>query len=141
MENIYKWAARECVKFQSPKGVLSVEDLFRVDLDILDQVYRSLKMQLRDAYDSDSLLDDNSGSEEAQDLRPASKEAQDLRLAIKLVTDVFKTRKEEAELAEKKLKRAKERQKIAEIIAEKEEEDLRSMSIEDLKGLLEESDE
>ena len=131
MENIYKWAARESVRFQSPKGVLSVEDLFRVDLDILDQVYRSLKMQLRDADGSDSLLDDSSGSEEAQDLR----------LAIELVTDVFKTRKEEAELAEKKLKRAKERQKIAAIIAEKEEGDLRSMSIEDLKGLLDESDE
>lgn len=131
MENIYKWAARESVRFQSPKGVLSVEDLFRVDLDILDQVYRSLKMQLRDADGSDSLLDDNSGSEEAQDLR----------LAIELVTDVFKTRKEETELAEKKLKRAKERQKIAEIIAEKEEGDLRSMSIEALKGLLDESDE
>ena len=131
MENIYKWAARESVRFQSPKGVLSAEDLFRVDLDILDQVYRSLKMQLRDADGSDSLLDENSGSEEAQDLR----------LAIELVTDVFKTRKEETELAEKKLKRAKERQKIAEIIAEKEEGDLRSMSIEALKGLLEESDD
>lgn len=80
---------------------------------------------------SDSLLDDNSGNEEAQDLR----------LAIELVTDVFKTRKEEAELAKKKLKRAQERQKIAEIIAEKEEGDLRSMSIEALKGLLEESDD
>lgn len=131
MENIYKWAARESVRFQSPKGVLSVEDLFRVDLDILDQVYRSLKMQLRDADGSDSLLDDNSGNEKAQDLR----------LAIELVTDVFKTRKEETKIAEKKLKRAKERQKIAEIIAEKEEGDLRSMSIEALKGLLEESDD
>lgn len=131
MENIYKWAARESVRFQSPKGVLSVEDLFRVDLDILDQVYRSLKMQLRDADGSDSLLDDDSSSEEAQDLR----------LAIELVTDVFKTRKEETEIAEKKLKRAKGRQKIAEIIAEKEEGDLRSMSIEALKGLLEESDD
>lgn len=120
--NIYKYAAKNGLRFVSPRGRLTVEDLFRLSLEDLDAIYRSLKKLEKDRAEV-SLLSDE-GKDEG------------LEVSIKIIEDVYATRKADAD--ELKAEKASEdrRRRIAELIAEKEDEGLKAMSIEDLKKML-----
>lgn len=123
--NIYKYAAKNGLRFVSNRGRLTVEDLFRLPLEELDTTYRSLKKLERDRAEV-SLLSD-------------SDEDEGLKISIQIVEDVYKTRKADADAATEAAKTAQKKKRIAELIAEKEDAGLRDMSIEDLKKLLDES--
>lgn len=124
MENIYKFAAKNGLRFISPKGRLTVEDLFRLSLEDLDNIYRALKKLEKDRAEV-SLLSDEGKDE-------------NLEVSIKIVEDVYATRKADAEELSAKKTQADRRRRIAELIAEKEDEGLKSMSVEELKKLLSE---
>lgn len=122
IENIYKYAAQKRLRFSSPKGTLTVEDLFHLPLETLDDIYRSLK-KLEAGMKTDSLLLKGEADEK-------------LDVALQIVIDVFTTKKAEADKAKAAIELERKRQRIAEVIEKKEGEDLESKSIEELRAML-----
>jgi len=105
------------------KGLCTVEDLWDLPLKSLDSIFKELNNRLK-MQKEESLLETKSNEDEILDLQIA---------IIKHVVEV--------RLAEKKLRldakeKAAKKEKLLGIIAEKQEEGLRGMSIEELTGLV-----
>jgi len=105
------------------KGLCTVEDLWDLPLKSLDSIFKELNNRLK-MQKEESLLETKSNEDEILDLQVA---------LIKHVVEV--------RLAEKKLRldateKAARKEKLLGIIAEKQEEGLRGMSIEELTGLV-----
>ena len=124
---MYQKASRLKLRFNTSIGVLSVEQLWDLNLKSLSDVVRNCKEELKRTDDDElSFLE-----EEHNSVDPTAK------LRFDIVKDIFVTRK--AEINE--LKTAKERkefqQKIMGIIKSKEDENLQNLSIDDLKKMIE----
>lgn len=105
------------------KGLVSTEDLWDLSLQELDGIYKTLNKELKDAKE-ESLLDERSAADTIVDLKVA---------IVKHIVEVKKAEKAERENA--KLE-ADQRKLVMSIIAEKKNEKLKSMSVEDLEKLL-----
>lgn len=123
-ENLFEVAVRN--KFRFPfKGMVSVEDLWDMSVRDLDSVFKSLNSELKQVKE-ESLLD------------AKTKQDQELDMRIEIVKYVVKVKLEE-KAAEAKVKENKEKkQKILELLAEKQDASLRNMSAEDLQKMLDE---
>lgn len=125
--NIFEKATRLKLRFSSTPGArcagsLSVEDIWEMHLESLDPLYRELnkKKQMR----TEGLLE-----------RPtAEDELNDLRMAI--IKHVFDVKVAEREKAKSNAARRQKREKIMEAMANKQDADLHSKSLEDLQKLL-----
>ena len=127
---MFEIAARLKLRFDTPAGVLSVEDLWDLPLTSkvghtnLDDLARGLSKRVADA-------------EESFVEKPVPKD-QKTTLAFNIVKHVIAVRLEERDAAkavqEKKAKKAK----ILEILASKEDNAMQNMSEEDLRKMLEE---
>lgn len=122
VKNIYKYAAKNKLRFPF-KGNITLEDLYDLSLVELDSIYKTLKRQVKTDAE-ESLL-----SEE-------TKEDKALAVKIEIITEIVNEKKT-AEAAKKKAAETKlQNQKIAAIIARKEDEDLNNKSIDELKSML-----
>lgn len=121
--NIFEVAVRN--KYRYPfNGYISTEDLWDLTVQQLDEIFKSLKAAEREANE-ESLLDTCTEA----DVQRSHKIA-----IIRHIVDVKLT---EAEEKANEKKASEERQKIMAIIADKQNEDLRSKSIEELLAMLE----
>ena len=111
------------------KGKISIEDLFDLSLNELDEIYRNLKKELDEyqQYSADSLLDKDVENDETYD---------ELQLKIDVVTAVFNHLKKQQEELQKKIALQNQRDKILGIIADKQDEELTNKSISELKEIL-----
>lgn len=111
------------------KGKISIEDLFDLSLNELDEIYRNLKKELDEyqQYSADSLLDKDVENDGAYD---------ELQLKIDVVTAVFNHLKKQQEELQKKIALQNQRDKILGIIADKQDEELTNKSISELKEIL-----
>ena len=111
------------------KGKISIEDLFDLSLNELDEIYRNLKKELDEyqQYSADSLLDKDVENDETYD---------ELQLKIDVVTAVFNHLKKQQEELQKKITLQNQRDKILGIIADKQDEELTNKSISELKEIL-----
>ena len=124
----FKQATRERLRFETSKGLLSTEQLWDLNLTSLATIVRSLKKQLKKDNDDElSFLDDNSN--------PVDKT---LELKFNVVKEVYIAKKEEKESIRNEASKKEHNQKILELIAEKQEGDLRGKSIEELTAMLKE---
>lgn len=116
-------AIRRKLRFQTTRGNLTVEDLWDVPLTVLDEAYKGLSRQIREAEDDSLLAKRDSGVEEASLKR-------DL---VKHVVEVRQT-----ETAEKQARAARRSQaaRVRELIAQKQDEALTGKSTEELAALL-----
>lgn len=115
-------------KFRFPyQGEILTEDLWDLSQAQLDKVYQTLGKQVKKASE-DSLLD--------------CKTAEDKILSDKMeiVKYVFKSKQEAAEKAAKAQATRAKNQRIADIIASKEDQALQNMSVEQLKAMLAQED-
>jgi len=120
---MFEKATRDKIRF-SYKGQISVEDLWDLPLKALDGIYSKLSAEKKASAD-DSLLKKVSTGDRARNLK------------IDIVKHIVTTRLDEDE---KKLQRAEkkmQKDKIASIIAKKQDASLENMSIEDLKKMQE----
>lgn len=119
----FETATRRKLRFQTTRGNLTVEDLWDVPLTVLDEAYKGLSRQIREAEDDSLLAKRDSGVEEA---------------AIKrdLVKHVVEVR--QAEATEKRNREARRAQaaRVRELIAQKQDEALSGKSTEELAALL-----
>lgn len=126
---MFEKASRLKLRFESPKGLLSVEDLWDLPLSgtasraNLDDVARGLFKQLKSG-------DDVSFVEKAR------KSDETLQLKFDVVKHVIDVRLAEAEAASKAKETAEKKQQVLRIIAEKKDKKLYDMPIEDLEKLI-----
>ena len=112
-------------KFRFPfKGLISVEDLWDLSVQQLDSIFKTLKSQEKAAQE-ESLLSTRTPEDDI------------LATKIEIVRHIVGVKLEEAN----QIKRAKEahdqRQKILGILADKQDEDLRHKTPEELRAMLE----
>ena len=111
-------------KYRFPyRGLLSIEDLWDVSLEGLDAIYKTLNSELKKSSE-ESLLSMKTKSDE------------DLENKIEIVKYIVSVKLAEREAAINATLKSEKRKKIQEIIAAKQDEDLRSASIEDLQKML-----
>lgn len=124
----YKKASKLKLRFATPKGSLSVEQLWDLSQENLEKSIRAVNEDISeaDADDLDFLSSDNNGVDEETQLR------------FDILKDVYITRKEEAKKAREKAKAKAQKQRLVEIKAMKEEENLKDLSVEELEERIQE---
>ncbi len=123
--DIFQKAVKRKIRFQY-NGVLTVEDLYDLRPKSLDELYRELA---------------KNSNEGGEGLLDVSREETDNTLRMELVKAVFEDKAKDAERARKAMSTRAQKEKIREIIAEKQDGALRDKSLEDLRAMLEAEDE
>ena len=121
---MFEKAARLKLRF-AYRGACSVEDLWDLPLEALDEIYKSLNAELR-SESADSLLDKR------------SRKVDVLKLKISIVTHVVGVKIDEAAEREAATERRAKRDRVLEILAEKQDEGLRDLSEKKLRKLADE---
>ena len=112
-------------KFRFPfKGAISVEDLWDLSVQQLDGIFKTLKSQEQKAQE-ESLLDTRTPEDEV------------LKIKIDIIRHIVAVKLEEANQAERAKETRDQKQKILGILAEKQDEDLRNKTPEELRAMLE----
>lgn len=114
-------ASKKKLRFATPKGNLSTEDLWDLTLEQLDKLCVNLSEQLEK-------------NETKSFLKTVNKDQGDKKLKHDIAMTILSKRVEEAEMAATRSARLQEKAKIERLIERKEEAELESMSIEDLKA-------
>lgn len=111
-------------KFRFPfKGTVSTEDLWDLNVRDLDTIYRALNAQAKQASE-ESLLSVKSQKDSI------------LEAKIELIKYVVSTKLAEAEVARLRIEQREKKARIAEILADKREEELREKTVEELVAML-----
>jgi len=124
--NIFEVAVKN--KFRFPfKGLISVEDLWDLNVSNLDLIFKSLNSQLKEVTE-ESLLDIK------------TKENKELDIKIAIVKYIVKYKLEEQQKTLKVQENKAKKQKILEILSKKQDSTLENMSEDELKNILSELD-
>ncbi len=131
---IFEQASRERIRFQTQVGAVSVEDLWVLPLSSktnkpnLDDIAKGLYKELKNTEDAVSFVN-----------KPAtSSKTNRTQLMFDIVMHIINVRLEENAVAAKTRETAEKRQKIMEILADREENTLKTASTEDLNKMLDE---
>lgn len=116
--NIFEYAVRNKVRFQF-KGLLTAEDLWDLSLTSLDSIYKALNKEKK-ATEEESLLETKSAAD------------QELEVKIEIVKHVVSVKLEEKAAREQAAENKKQKQKIMEIMAKRQDSALENMSDEEL---------
>lgn len=123
--NMYKYAAINKLRFPFTKGLVTLEDLFDLSVENLDSIYKTLRKQAK-VEDEESLL------------ATKSKESSELQIKIDIVKDIVADKQNAIAARKAAAEKKAQNQKIAEIIARKENAELENKSIDELKAMLSE---
>ena len=108
MEN-FKQASKQKLRFQTTKGVLSVEQLWDLSLSDLD----SLAVSLQEAYEN---------SKGKSFLTKRTTKDATIKLQFDVVLDILQTKVEESELLREAKENKEHNEKILNLISEKKDE-------------------
>jgi hypothetical protein len=126
---MFEQAARMKLRFDTPVGVISVEDLWDLPLTSktnrvnLDDIARGFSRELK------------SQEEESFVVKPP-KADQTLALGFKIVKHVIDTLLEERKVLKTALDKKEQKNKIMAIMASKKDDELKETSVEDLQKML-----
>ena len=120
---MYKKAIRKKIRFNSPKGVLNLEQVWSLKPSDLKSMIQELYQQInKDKHSELDFLE-----EETVD--------SDEKLCFDILVDVYKTKQAETNASKEEQEKKAYNKRIDEIIAQKQEEHLHSLSIEELEKL------
>jgi len=122
MEN-FKQASKQKLRFQTTKGVLSVEQLWDLSLSDLD----SLAVSLQEAYEN---------SKGKSFLTKRTTKDATIKLQFDVVLDILQTKVEESELLREAKENKEHNEKILNLISEKKDEELKGKSLKELQKML-----
>ena len=123
---MYKKASKLKLRFTTLSGVLNTEDLWNLSKPKLVSLIKSLKEKIKEDDVEDLAFLDNS-----------SKQVNEVdQLRFEIAKDVYLTRKQEEEDAKNASETKKQNEAIMALIKEKEHEDLKGKSVEELRKLL-----
>ena len=121
-EKMFETAVRNKMRFPY-KGQISVEDLWDLDVNALDGVFKTLNSKVK-------------VSQEESLLRTRSKESEELMVQIEIVKYIVSVKLAEAEARKNAEANRAKRQQILGILADKQESDLKNKSPEELQEML-----
>jgi hypothetical protein len=127
MEN-FKKATRVKLRFNTPVGVLSTEQLWDLSITQLDNLAVSLEQKKEE-------------SGKKSFIRKTSEQDAIAALRFEIVLDILNTKVSDAEKAAKRAANKEERNKLLKLIEEKKEGALAGLSIEELEKKLNELEE
>lgn len=122
MEN-FKLATQQKLRFQTTKGILSVEQLWDLNLTDLDVLALSLENEYKE-------------SGKKSFIKKTSAKDKTSKLKFDVVLDVLNTKMEEAEIASEVLEAKEHNKKILALISEKQDESLKGKTIKELEAML-----
>lgn len=120
--NIFEVASKKKYRFPF-KGMITVEDLWDLNLTDLDQIFKTLNSKVKE-------------SKEESLLSVKSEEDKDLMNQIEIIKHIVIVKQEEIERRKNAIARRQQKQKVMEVLASKEEESLYSMSKKELEDML-----
>ena len=122
--NIFEYATRRKLRFNY-KGTISVEDLWDLSVEVLDKIFKHYNKQKKELDDEESLI--NSNLKGRHD---------DLIIMIEILKYIvaYKQKVEADNL--KALEKAQKKHQLMQLIADKENAELKDKSIDELKELL-----
>jgi hypothetical protein len=124
--NMFEIALRGKYRFPF-KGIASTEDLFDLSTKDLDSIFKTLNSELKKVKE-ESLLETKTQQDKELDTK------------IEIVKYIVKTKLTEEELRTKAKERKEQKQKLLELLASKEDEDLQNKSKEELQKMIDELD-
>lgn len=124
--NLFEVAAKNKYRFPF-KGSISVEDLWDLDVEDLDSIFKILNSKVKKVKE-ESLLTTKTKDDEV------------LENQIAIVKYIFNEKVNEAKVRQKEKERKEKKQKIMAIIASKENEALENKSMDELKAMLKDLD-
>ena len=128
---IYKKASKKKLRFNTNRGVLSVEQLW----DLSKEEIRQLVIKAREAAKK------SSGEVNDTELSfldaPVKTKATDDELRFEILKDIYLTKKSSEEKAQKRAEAKENNKKILDLIARKQDEALEKKSIAQLEKMLE----
>ena len=119
---MFEYAARNKLRFPY-KGMISAEDLWDLNVRELDTIFKTLNAQVKK-------------SQEESLLETKSKEDETLAVQIDIVKHIVRIKQDEEAARLFAKERKEKRQKLMELINAKQDEDLHSKSIDELKAML-----
>lgn len=125
--NIWFNAALDKYRFNTQKGNLATEDLFDLKMEELDVIYSNLSEEL-DVISSGTSLFEDSNTKKSNEIKV-------LKDKIGIVKAIFDYHKSNKESAEKSAKIKAMKDELNEVIAQKQKDELASMSIDKLKSI------
>lgn len=130
MDKLYKKASKRKLRFDTPKGLASIEDLWDIPLTSrngasVDDIAKALSKELKD-------------NEEESFVLPITKRKTITELKFEIVKDIIKTRLNDKHIMETAALRKLNKEKILGIISDKEDEKLKRTSVSTLKKMVEE---
>lgn len=120
--NIFKYAAKKRLRFPY-KGFISVEDLFALDIEELNEVYKTLKKREKN-------------SSEVSLIKERTDKDRELEVQIAIVEEIFADKTKAIDKAKKAAEKKAQTQKILEIMNKKQDEALENMPQEELEARL-----
>jgi hypothetical protein len=123
IDKMFELASRSKLRF-SYRGLISTEDLWDLKPESLDEIYRDVNVELK-KMSEDSLLEKKQAG------------AAVLELQVAIVKYIFEVKIAEAEAKKDAKERKARKERILEIIAKKQDEDLEGKSLDELKALAE----
>lgn len=127
MSDLFKIAVKNKYRF-TYKGVQTVEDLWDLSVEELDKIYKTLNKQKK------------SEAEESL-LATTSKEDKELNNKIEIIKTIVADKLSDKEKSVKAAERRAKNRRILEIMADKQEDELKSKSLDELKAMLESDDD
>ena len=117
--SIFEKAIRTKLRFESSKGILTVEDLWDLTLPQLDNLWKKYNKLAKEA-------------EEESLLATRSKSDSDNTLRIEILRHIVTTKQAEALDATTRLEKAAQKRKIMDLIARKQESEMEGKSLDEL---------
>jgi len=122
--NMFEVATRNQFRFAF-KGMISVEDLWQLSPRDLDTIFKSLNSELKKVKE-ESLLETKSMEDQILDVK------------IQIVKHIFNIKQEEEKLRVEAKQNKEKKQKLMEILASKQDQDLLNKSSEDIQKMIDE---
>ncbi len=104
------------------RGLCNVEDLWDLSVEQLDSIYRKLNSELKEIKE-ESLLEKKSQKDKI------------LELKVDLIKHIVKVKLDEEKAQEERILKSERKQKLYNIIAEKQDDNLKNLSVEELNKL------
>lgn len=122
--DIFEYAAENKLRFPY-KGSISTEDLYDLGVEELDMIFKALNREVKKSNE-ESLLAKKSDADTK------------LNVKIEIIKKIVSKKLAEIEESKNAIMKKHKNEKIMELIAQKQDENLRSLSIDELKKMLEE---
>ena len=133
MDNLFLQATREKFRFESPKGDLSVEQLWDLPLTSrtgfdLDTVAKAVNANLKSSNEESFVNVSNN---------PAVSR---LQAQLEVVKAIIEVKLAQAEATKKRVEKAAERQRLMEVLHSKKDQELQGLSVEEIERRLSQLD-